>query len=468
MEETTRKNRSSARRRAAEAGRPAAQAPKTGKSKKLYRFQLRLLTLLFFLMLAAFTLVNLFTRDRTFSPNENRNLAQAPKISVGTLLDGSYFSGLTDYLADQFFARDMWLSVNLAENRLIGRKEAGGVFLGRDGYLLAKPETPDETAMNASAEALKAFASRYPELNMDMVLVPCAAAVMPDKLPANAPVEDQLAEISAFEKRLDGSGITGINVAPILAEHAAEQVYYRTDHHWTTRGAYYAYQAMYEDLGINRAPEYKASLASVTFEGTLASQSGSHSVKDPIEIFRGLDGAEYYTYYPDSEKQVTSLYDVEKLSEKDQYQVFFGGNHPVVEIHTVNDTGRNLLIFKDSYANSFVPYLVTSYDNIYMVDPRYYYDNAGLLISANKITDVLFLYSMNTFATDRTLADTLNSAVQENASEARDGEEEGTEDGAESGTSELSGTSAAESAVETASGEDAAGGEDNTAGEGGI
>ena len=386
------------------------QGRKSGKNKKIYRWHLRVLTISFAILLFVFILINLISKDRVFSPNENRNLAQAPEFSMTAVADGSFFGGLTDYMADQFFARDFWLSLNLAENRMIGRKEAGGVYLGRDGYLLAMPEPLNEEALDRSAKALQSFAGKHSDLTMDLVLVPCAAAVMPDKLPANAPVEDQLSQIRDFENRLSGTQIKCTDVAPILAEHAGEQVYYRTDHHWTTRGAYYAYQAMYGDLGINRAPEYQASLASTTFEGTLASQSGSHRVKDRIEIFRGLDNASYYTYYPDSGKQVTSLYVSEKLQEKDQYQIFFGGNHPLVEIHTVNDTGRNLLIFKDSYANSFVPYLVTSYDNIYMVDPRYYYDNVSLLISADKITDVLFLYSMNTFAADRTLADTLNSA----------------------------------------------------------
>ena len=104
---------------------------------------------------------------------------------------------------------------------------------------------------------------------------------------------------------------------------------------------------------------------------------------------------------------MTSPYVSEKLEEKDQYQVFFGGNHPLVEIHTANQTGRNLLVFKDSYANCFVPFLTPYYDNIYMIDARYYYDNVETLIKGNAVTDVLFLYSQNTFAVDRTLKDVL-------------------------------------------------------------
>lgn len=99
------------------------------------------------------------------------------------------------------------------------------------------------------------------------------------------------------------------------------------------------------------------------------------------------------------------------MGEKDQYQVFFGGNHPLVEIHTADNTGRNLLVFKDSYANCLVPFYIPCFDNIYMIDPRYYYDNAAALLTTDGITNVLFLYSQNTFATDRTLRDVLNDAV---------------------------------------------------------
>jgi hypothetical protein len=105
-----------------------------------------------------------------------------------------------------------------------------------------------------------------------------------------------------------------------------------------------------------------------------------------------------------------------KLKEKDQYQVFFGGNHPAVEIHTTADTGKNILIFKDSYANAFVPLLIPYYDNIIMIDPRYYYEDVNQVISSAEITDVLFLYSQNTFATDTTLTDVLNSGRKDAAS----------------------------------------------------
>ena len=119
---------------------------------------------------------------------------------------------------------------------------------------------------------------------------------------------------------------------------------------------------------------------------------------------------EYYVYYPDTDEKTTSLFNSEALNQKDQYTVFFGGNHPLVEIHTTADTDKSLLIFKDSYANSFVQFLYPYYENIIMIDPRYYYDNPESVLKSQKITDVLILYSADTVMTDTALADCLNTS----------------------------------------------------------
>ena len=104
------------------------------------------------------------------------------------------------------------------------------------------------------------------------------------------------------------------------------------------------------------------------------------------------------------------MFNSEKLEEKDKYTVFFGGNHPLVEIHTTAQTGKNLLLFKDSYANSIVQFIYPYYDNIIMVDPRYYYEDISQVIKNNKISDVLFCYSGNILFTDVSLSDCLEGA----------------------------------------------------------
>lgn len=376
------------------------------------------LTYVFFAIVAVFALVNLIVPTREFSESENRKLAQRPAFSMSALADGSYFSDLNSYYADQFFARDRWISMRLWEDQLLGRKESGGVYLGHDGYLIGKPETPDADALERTASAIEGFASAHEGLEVRMMLVPDAASVLQDKLPKNAPVRDQLADIAAVEARF-GETVRFLPVADALKEHASEQLYYRTDHHWTSLGAYYAFSAAAGGLGID-APvsDYQVYTVSDRFQGTLASKSGSRSSKDAIQIYTPLGtDVQYYVNYPDTQTKTRSMYVSGKLEEKDQYTVFFGGNHPVVELHTTAGNGKSLLVFKDSYANCFMQFLTPYYENIIMVDPRYYYDDVNTLITSNGITDVLFLYSADTYLKDTALADVLNASLEAAAEE---------------------------------------------------
>lgn len=360
-------------------------------------------------------LLNLVTPDRTFSSNENRNLEQRPHFTAASVISGEFTQSLTSYLNDQFVLRDTWVSMNHALKAASGQKESGDVYFGKHGTLLARPEKPDETAVSESENAMKAFKDAYPGVSMDVMIVPCAAAAESELLPAYAPVRDQYDDILTEEEQFASCGYSVIKAGDTLREHSGEYIYYKTDHHWTTLGAWYAFRSSEEALGItDDSGSYTDHVVSTDFSGTLASQSGSYGHRDEIHVFEPAGTApEYYVYIPDLKQTTTSVYDSSKLEEKDQYQVFLGGNHPLVEIHTANRTDRNLLIFKDSYANSFVPFLLSYFDNIYMIDPRYYYDNAASLMSTGGITDVLFLYSQNTFAKDKSLKDVLNDAVSD-------------------------------------------------------
>lgn len=374
------------------------------RSRRTVTEQGAFLAIFLLLCLLAFALVNALARDREYSPAENRKLAQLPKFSLSALTDGSYFAAWEDYLADQFVGRDTWITLNLQASRLLGAKEAGGVYLCADDYLMEPPAAPDEEALKRNLDAINAFAARHENLQLCMSVVPNAACVMAEKLPANAPVRDQRQDIQDIAARVQG--VSFLNVTDALAQHADEAIYYRTDHHWTSLGAYYAFSDMAAGLGIKEpSEEYDVFPVTDSFEGTLASKSGCHAVTDVIELYVPKTDIEYYVTV-DGERTAT-MYDREKLEEKDQYAVFLGGNDARVDITTTAETGRTLLIFKDSYANCFLQFLLPYYDRIILLDARYYYGDADSVISREGVTDVLFLYNANTFLTDRVLADVL-------------------------------------------------------------
>lgn len=369
------------------------------------RKQGALLFALLAVAILALTVAQIIVPDRQASEAENRKLAQLPTLSWDALTDGSYFSDWESYLADQFFRRDDWIALDLQFRRAIGNREVNGVYLCDDGYLmesLAEPQNEDKIA------AINAFAARHSTLNIDMAVIPNAACVLSEKLPDYAPVRDQRADLRALADRLGGVEFTDVTNA--LAEHADEKIYYKTDHHWTSLGARYAFEAMASALEID-APisDYSVYTVATDFEGTLASKSGSHAVRDSVEIYLPQTDIEYYVTYAESGERSGSMYVRDCLNEKDKYTVFFGGNHARVDIQTTADTGRCLLLIKDSYANAFVQFLYPYFDRIIMIDPRYCYDSADTIIRREGVTDVLFLYNANTFFADTTLPELLAS-----------------------------------------------------------
>lgn len=357
-------------------------------------------------MILLVTLFGLLTKDRVFSPNENRNLAQRPKITISAIVDGTFLSDLSTYYADQFPGRDSWLSIQLWLNKLMGSKEAGGVYLCKDHYLMQIPGQPNEVYLKKNLADMEAFAKTYPEVNMVAAIVPNAVTVYADKLPKNAPVRDQREDLKQLDAAL--TQVKFVDVTKTLCDKNTEELFYRTDHHWTSLGAAYAFEKIAPALNL-KAPalsDYIRYTVSDTFEGTLSSKSGSHKVTDKVELFVPKTKVEYFVQRPDTEA-ICSMYNREALDAKDHYTVFFGGNYPRIDISTTAETQKNLLVFKDSYANCFIQFLYPYYENITIVDPRYYYDNVETIMKTGGITDVLFLYNLDTFLSDTALADVI-------------------------------------------------------------
>ena len=257
-------------------------------------------------------------------------------------------------------------------------------------------------------EAINKFAETYPTLNMVMCVAPNAITVHADKLPENAPARNQEEDLAALQEKLTGA--TFVDVTRTLKRHNSNYLYYKTDHHWTSLAAAYAFQEIAPVMSLYNPDleSYTVYTVSNSFEGTLSSKAGSHAARDTVEIYVPDTNIEYFVSYPDG-TDVRSFYKREALDQKDHYTVFFGGNYSRLDITTTADTGRNLLIFKDSYANCMVQLLYPYFDHITMIDPRYYYDNVDLVIRSESITDVLFLYNLDTFLGDTSLADVLVS-----------------------------------------------------------
>ena len=344
--------------------------------------------------------VNLMHKDRQMSEKEMRMLAQKPEISLSGIASGRFMEQYEEYVSDQFAGRDTWVRIKTFADSVAGRTEEGGVFKGKDHYLMEDVAVADESDLKENLDAMKNFKERYPDIQMHMMLVPNAANVMEDKLPAFAVTASQSRQISRVKAEL-GDSYDWIDAEKVLDAHKDEAIYYHTDHHWTSLGAWYAFQGAKTQLGLDKSEEIKmkAYAVSDSFNGTLSAKSGYETdYKEPIYIYlpKSADAPQVAVNYVEEQKKSASMYDSSKLDERDQYSVFFGGNHAMIDIQSTQTEKRRLLVFKDSYANCFLPLLAPYYREIVVIDPRYYTGKLSSVMSDKQFDDVLFLYNANT------------------------------------------------------------------------
>ena len=247
----------------------------------------KVIALLFIVMMVIFFVVNIATADREFSAKENRALEQRPKLTISGIESGRWMKQYESYVSDQFAGRDFWVALKSRIDLIAGKRKANGVFKGKDHYLLEDIAKPDEEQLKANLDAMKKFQETYKDIPMYMMLVPNAANIESDKLPYCAVTEDQDKQFQKIKASL-GTAFQWVNVEDTLKKHRAEEIYYHTDHHWTTLGAYYGYQALAAamKLDTSKAPAMKSYAVTNSFNGTLSATSGYETdYNEPIYIY---------------------------------------------------------------------------------------------------------------------------------------------------------------------------------------
>lgn len=358
---------------------------------------------IFILCLILVMIVNFIVPDKKKSDEENRMLESMPRLSLTSITTGDFMEQWEAYMSDQFVGRNVWRQLKVGFDRLGGSSMENGVYIGKDGQLLEDIALPDDGQYSANIDAIKSFAETYSDIPVTVMLVPDAASILSSSLPAFASVEDQRQMFSMVERGL-GDSVNWVDVYSILNSRKAEKLYYKTDHHWTTQGAFYVFRETAAGFGIEGdvSDDYVSYTVTDSFNGVLAAKSGvGLNEKESIEIYVPASGDDdVVVNYVDEAKKTSSLYDSSKLETRDKYAVFFGGNTSVMDIKTVSPSSKRLLVVKDSFANCFIPFLTPYYREIVVVDPRYYSGTMKDLMDTYRITDTLIMYSGNTFVTD--------------------------------------------------------------------
>lgn len=375
----------------------------------------------FILILSVATAVSFVKPETEFSATENRMLETRPEPDIEDILSGDYQETYEAYLNDQFFFRDRFVDIAVEAMKLIGRRDVNGVYLGSGGYLLEKYTEKDFLALQAEnncsllADAINILSEKYGTEHVTCMMIPGKANVMTEMLPAHAKGYDEQKIIEDIRDMLTEPEML-IDATEVLKAHQEEYIYYRTDHHWTTLGAYYGYTALAKRMGYEAKPiaHYERQVISDVFYGTGYNKSHQKVKPDTVELFLAASNPVLEVDFNDGEKVTDSCYLPEEIEgENDKYRIFFGGNTAKIDIRTKAGTGRTLVVLKDSYANSLIPFLTEEYDRIIMLDLRYASDLLPeLLEEYEDITDVLIMYNVEKFLQD-TKIDLLDMEIAE-------------------------------------------------------
>lgn len=367
---------------------------------------------IFCLLIYGFTAATMLKPPTEFSETENRVLAQMPKIKEKSIFNGDFETAYEEYLTDQFIFRDYWIGLKTSVERLLLKREIKDIYFADDGYLIEKHSGSFTTQMaQRNVAALAEFVSQYEEQfggeNISVMIVPNAVDILQDKLPpfavsGGSDYQRQISEALPEEVWFD--------TARILKMHSEEELYYRTDHHWKTLAAFYVYQAWAEEQGyaVPELTDYLVETVTDSFEGTVQSKLGIKTEGDTIELFFPKEEIAYTLYKSGSETAEYSIYDYSALASKDKYAVYFGGNEPLMQISTEADSGRRILVIKDSYANCFIPFMLGEFQEITVVDLRYTNQSLSELIAEGEYTDILILYNASGFAEDMSISKLTN------------------------------------------------------------
>lgn len=377
------------------------------KKKSICRF---IPTFVFLGFIYILGLLFIFTPKSDYSSTEKRYLEEFPEVSVETIFDGSFTEGFENYLADHFYGRNFWMGLNSYYNLYTGRNGADGVYNSDDGYLINIPVPKSDSRVQENINSIAKF-SKNIDVPITMVVAPSTGYIMKDKLPWNHFEYNDDYYFSQLTNTCKDNGIDFVDLREEFKQAATggTQLYYKTDHHWTTDGAYTAYVQLCNNWGIKPTPKESFKIQDYEgFYGTTYSTSGfwftgaddikvwDYAANDNSINVEIIEGDESNTYH--------SMYFLNHLQEDDKYPVFLDGNHAMEKITNSNVDSGKLLIIKDSFAHCFAPFTADNFNEVTLVDLRYYKSSISELVKQEKYDKVLVLYGIDNFAKDTDIA----------------------------------------------------------------
>ena len=335
---------------------------------------------------------------KDFSENENRYLQKFPTFKLSTLISGEYIPKVENFLSDHFPFRDKLINFKTGIYKLMGNTKINEVYLGKDEYLIEEYKKPNNS--DKIIATINRFSEKLKDHKIYFMLAPTCVSIYPEKLPKYAVNASQLETIDYYYNNLENINTINIYDTFQIVKNDID-LYYRLDHHWTTFGAYVAYLEYCHTLKITPEINFSINKISDNFKGTIYSKVIDNSLTPDTMYSMTNEKAEYIVNYVATNRKTNTLYEEKYLNQKDKYSYFLDNNNPLIVIENkLADNDNEILVIKDSYANSFIPFLTYNYSKVHVIDPRYYRGSISEYSEENNLKEILFLYNVQTIDTD--------------------------------------------------------------------
>ena len=357
----------------------------------------------FSILVSLFTVIDIINSPNEFSELENRKLSQMPILSLKSYIDTSFSSDYEKYINDQFFLRDNWIDLKSRIEYLLGKRENNDIIFGKENYLFKKFTTFNDEMLKNNLNSIITFTNNYNK-EVDFFIIPNSYAIYDKLTPRYLPLVDQLSLINSINSYLSlksNDHINTINVAEELLKNKDDYIYYKTDHHWTSYGAYLAYLAYMDYLGLEIVDINNLEKITINnFLGTYYNRSKYFKADSDFITYYNILGL----HIEIDGKEQLSLMDLDKFKGSDKYSAFLWGNNGLTKVINENISeerkGSSILIFKDSYANSFIQFLSYNYEIIDIIDLRYFKESIRNFMKDKDYNEILIMYSFNNLSSD--------------------------------------------------------------------
>ena len=356
------------------------------------------ISLFLIMIISSISLIDIFNKDINFSTFENRSLAQKPEFYYSDFQSGRFFKNYERYINDQFFLRNTWINIKSATEFILGKKENNAIIYGDNNYLFDKFEYVDEDNLRKNIDTLKNFILSSSS-NFNIMLIPESFSIYKELLPNGIQLVDEIEYINNINNEFYNlNNVKTINLIDTFIDNKDKYIYYKTDHHWTSLGAYLAYKEFSNINNIEAVDKNNLKENRVDgFLGTYFSKAKNFNVKE-----------DYITYYENNDIEVkidgvvvNGLNDSSKWASSDKYSAFLHGNNglTIIKNKAINNNSK-ILVIKDSYANSFIQFLINNYDEVYVVDLRSFIGSFNEFYKNFEFDKVLIMYSFKNLVND--------------------------------------------------------------------